>query len=266
VNVYHRPYDVSPFAEPYYSLVGGACGWAHPRQKNARGVPENLAGIFIVEGYNSTDPANLATLPPYTAFSAVSTLISNACSGAHHQVKVTGVDRERLIAWVDCNGPFLGDEEIRKMYDPQHPEIDANPKVRPRIGTAPRINRFNLRQDGDTFALCGPLKLVDISKVPDRAQLIRDYRMEMIKKENCKVEILSAIYATKEQKPQAVDVTEKIRPTFKGTRYSPILNYNEAFEPIAPIIKHLTIEYTINGGPKKTVTFEENREIILPLN
>lgn len=265
VNVYHRPYDVSPFAEPYYALVGGACGWAHPREKDARGVPENLAGIFIVEGYNSHDPANLATLPPYTAFSAVSTLISNACSGAHHQVKVTGLERERLIAWVDCNGPFLGEEEIRQMYDPQHPEIDANPKVRPRIATAPRINRFNLRQDGDTLALCGPLKLVDISKVPDRAQLIRDYRMEMIKKENCKVEILSAIYATKEKTPQVVDVTEKIRPTFQGTRFSPIRNYNEAFEPIAPIIKQLTIEYTINGGPKKTVTFAENREILLPL-
>jgi hypothetical protein len=95
--------------------------------------------------------------------------------------------------------------------------------------------------------------------------MIRDYRMEMIKKENYKVEILSAIYATKEKKPQAVDVTEKIRPTFQGTRFSPIRNYNEAFEPIAPIIKQLTIEYTINGGTKKTVTFAENREIILPL-
>jgi hypothetical protein len=179
-------------------------------------------------------------------------------------VKVTGVERERLIAWVDCNGPFLGDEEIRQMYDPQHPEIDANPKIRPRIGTAPRINRFNLRQDGDTLALCGPLKLVDISKVPDRAQMIREYRLGPILKENLKVEILSAIYATKETKPQSVDVTEKIRPTFKGTRYSPIRNYNEAFEPIAPIIKQLTIEYTINGGPKKTATFEENHEILLP--
>jgi hypothetical protein len=59
------------------------------------------------------------------------------------------------------------------MYDPQHPEIDANPKFRPRIGTAPRINRFNLRQDGDTMALCGPLKFVDISKVPERAKKTR---------------------------------------------------------------------------------------------
>jgi len=96
--------------------------------------------------------------------------------------------------------------------------------------------------------------------------MISEYRLGPILKENLKVEILSAIYATKEAKPQAVDVTAKIRPTFiKGTRYSPIRNYNEAFEPIAPIIKQLTIEYTINGGPKKTVAFEENREILLPL-
>ena len=158
-NVYHRPNDVSPFAEPYYTLVSGNCPWNIEKEKDDRGVPKNLAGVFVVEGYNQVDPAALATLEPYTVYSPVSKLIQNACSGKHKGMKVAGVDRERLIAWVDCNGPFLGDEEIRQMYDPYSWAIENIPPIRPRIRTAPRINRFDLRQDGNTMALCGPVVL-----------------------------------------------------------------------------------------------------------
>jgi hypothetical protein len=164
-NVHDRPDDVSPFAEPYYTLVDGSCGWGKSKEKNEKGVPKNLAGLFIVEGYSTMDPKNLETLPPYSAFSPVSRLVHLACSGEHNKVKVTGIDRERLIAWVDCNGPFLGDEEIRQMYDPQSKQIETGiMPVRPRIGTAPRINRFNLRQDGDSEALCGPLRLMPVKQ------------------------------------------------------------------------------------------------------
>jgi len=66
-----------------------------------------------------------------TYLSCKSRLIEIAMSGKHHDVKITGTELEQLIAWVDCNAPFRGDEEVRAM---------------PRMNTAPVIDRFNLPQ------------------------------------------------------------------------------------------------------------------------
>jgi hypothetical protein len=265
--VFHRPDDVSPFMEPYYTLVGGACGWGGAKPKDERGVPKNLAGLFIVEAYDQNDISNLETLPPYAAFSPVSTLIINATSGKHHDVKVTGVDRERLIAWVDSNGPFLGDEEIRAMYDPWLPAIESVPPIRPRIGTAPRINRFDLRQDGDTMAMSGPLKLQ-----PDRPErydpnaVLRKFHAEQAHKEianeKLNVELVAANYGAKDTRP---DVLETLRKNFSGTRYIPSGVYNTMFgDPIEGTVKTLRIAYTLDGGDVKHIEFKEDAEIILP--
>ena len=268
--VYDRPGDVSPFAEPYYTLVSGPCGWGGNKPKDERGVPKNLAGLFIVEGYDTTDPKNLETLPPYSAFSPVSPLVQYATSGKHHGVSVTGEDRERLIAWVDCNGPFLGDEEIRAMYDPWSPTIEAIPPVRPRIATAPRIERFNLRQDGDSMALCGPLKLQ-----PDRPvgynpnalveTLRREEMRREVRRENLKIELVGANYGNTDEQTR-VSVIETLRALFEGTRYIPLANYNTAFgDPTPNVVKTLRIAYKLNGGDVKHVQFRENEEILLPL-
>jgi len=267
--VHHRPHDISPFMEPYYTLVGGACSWGSAKPRDERGVPKNLAGLFIVEGYDPNDVANLETLPPYAAFSPVSTLVQHATSGKHHGVKVTGEDRERLVAWVDCNGPFLGDEEIRAMYDPWSPTIESVPPVRPRIATAPVINRFDLRQDGDTMAIGGPLKLQ-----PDRPehfdpnanlkkfhaeQLYRD-----IANEGLQVELVGATYGAEGTHR---DVLEALREHFRGTRHIPLPldTYNAMFgDPIQNVVKTLRVSYTINGGDVKHSEFKEDAEIILP--
>jgi len=270
-TVYHRPDDVSPFAEPYYTLVGGACGWGGALAKNEKGVPKNLAGVFIVEGYSSTDPKNLETLPPYSAYSPVSRFINIACSGEHHKVKVTGVDRERLIAWVDCNGPFLGDEEIRAMYDPWSPQIETGiMPVRPRIGTAPRINRFNLRQDGDAMALCGPLKLMpNRPEHFDPNERVKKLHQDALRakigdEKDMKVEIVSAFYGLAD-KSKGLDVTQKAANTFAGTRLSSVQRYNDAFGDTVPDTKKvLLIEYKINGGVLKKITYDEDTEILLP--
>ena len=50
------------------------------------------------------------------------------------------VSVHRLIAWVDANCPYMGDEEIRAMPDPQFQGVDWL-SVRPRLRTAPRIVR-----------------------------------------------------------------------------------------------------------------------------
>ncbi len=241
-NVLTRPGETSPFCEPYLTLVNGQCKWSKNIPKNAKGVPENLAGLFIVEGYDRNDPEPLKTLPPYTAYSPISRLIHNACSGEHHDVKVTGVDRERLIAWVDCNGPYLGDEEIRAMYDPESYSIDNIPPVRPRVATAPVINRFDIRQDGDSEKVAGvPLKLY--SQQPFDG------------------EILSALYGAN---GQYIDVTDQLKKLIGDKRVVTIGKYNDVFgDPIKDTKKTLKVAVRFKDGRGMYYEFEENVPIAL---
>jgi hypothetical protein len=150
-----RPKDASPFPEPYLTLIGGAQGWGRANAKDADGIPTPpLSGCFVVEGYGATDPAGLATLKPKVCFTWKSKLYDNATSGTHHKVKIDEASRRRLVAWIDANGPYLGREEINNMYDPKYEHPDNVP-VRPRVRTAPVIDRFNIRQDGDSEAVAG---------------------------------------------------------------------------------------------------------------
>jgi hypothetical protein len=71
---------------------------------------------------------------------AVSPLIDFAMSGKHHNVKVDSARLLRLIAWVDANCPFLGEEEVRVLADPEFSGIEKLP-IRPRLKTAPVIER-----------------------------------------------------------------------------------------------------------------------------
>jgi len=69
-----------------------------------------------------------------------SPLIARAGSGKHNDVKVDPLSLRRLIAWVDANCPYNGEEEIRAMDDPDFPGIETIP-IRPRLRTAPDIPR-----------------------------------------------------------------------------------------------------------------------------
>jgi len=239
-----------------------------PKPLDERGVPANLAGLLIVEAFGTLDPFSIQTLPPFSAFSPVSTLIHNAMSGEHHGVRVTGEDLERLIAWVDLNGPYLGDIEIRAMYDPISPIIENIPPIRPRIATAPRINRFDLRQDGDTSeAVLGPLRLM-----PNRVsgfnpnQALREFHFQEVMREfeheNLNIVIIAASYGAGNRR---LDVTNQVTQAFNGTRFIPIGNYNETFtDPQFGVVKTLRIAYQINDEPVQNVQFAENEMIILP--
>jgi hypothetical protein len=142
------------FKEPYLTLVGGGNHWYQPVSKklhNKHGLPASISGCLIVEGYRERTPAALATLKPMTHMSSASLLINRAMDEKHIKAKMDPKSLRRLIGWVDANGPYLGKEEIRQMPDPT-PKARAKlvPVVRPRLKTAPRINRFNIRQDGDS--------------------------------------------------------------------------------------------------------------------
>ena len=267
--VHHRPGDASPFTEPYLTFVNGATPWGGAKKRDEHNVPENIAGLFIVEAYGANDPDNLKTLPPYSAYSPVSKLAHNALSGEHHGVKVEGEDALRLLAWIDTNGPYLGDEEIRQMYDPDSVAINSAPKIRPRIATAPKINRFDIRQDGDTSAFLPELKLLpnpDVNFNPNErvAEVQIQEALAEVKNENLKIEILAANYGIQEE-DKRVDVLDKVKEKFNGTRILSIGNYNEAFgDPTPNQVKTLRIAYRINGGDVRHVSFDENVRVLLP--
>ncbi len=265
-NVHSRPNDISPFTEPYLTMVSGKTPWGRAKNRDKNNVPENVAGLFIVEGYGTNDPDNLRTLPPYSAYSPVSRLVHNAMSGEHNGIRVQGEDLKRLIAWVDCNGPYLGDEEIRSMYDPQTETVATIPPIRPRIATAPVINRFNVRQDGDTKAMLPPLKLLpNPDKEVDKNAVLHKMQLEEIKKEpKCNLEIVGANYGNNEEKKR-INVVDKIRKASNGSRAFEIENYNKCFgDPIFGQVKTLRIAYKIDGGPVRHVSFKENELVILP--
>ncbi|MBT3198872.1 MAG: hypothetical protein HN350_03055 [Phycisphaerales bacterium] len=267
-----RPGDVSPFTEPYLTLVGGKCQWGRNKSK-----VKPLSGVYVVESYdgNRGDGSDLKTLAPYTSFSPKSKLIENATSGKHgNKVKVTGEDLERLVAWVDANGPYLGDEEIREMYDPYTPTVISIPQVRPRVATAPVINRFDIRQDGNSEKVAGvPLKLTK------EAQAAKAKDLELMKKtkkvtpaeiqaamneKNVKLVITKASYGSKDQR---ADVTDQVARWAQNCRYIPLLRYRDltSKDPARGKVKTLTIEYTLNGKPGK-MTYPDNATVVLPKN
>jgi hypothetical protein len=139
----------SLFKEPYLMLIGPAA-WPIPVPKT--GQPGyGLAGAIPVYGLKPDDvypndpatdgPSTIhRTLRPMRYLSARSPLIERAMSGKHHDVKVDPVGLLRLIAWIDANCPYLGEEEIRAMTDPDFNGIEQLP-IRPRLRTAPIIER-----------------------------------------------------------------------------------------------------------------------------
>ena len=128
----------SVFKEPYLTLVGPA-GWGNPVGGGGPGY--GIAGTFPVEsGYGQNDPNALATLEPMQYLSYKSRLVELSVSGKHYDVKVDPVSLRRLIAWVDACCPYMGEEELRAMGDPDFPGIERLP-IRPRVATAPDIDR-----------------------------------------------------------------------------------------------------------------------------
>jgi hypothetical protein len=122
-----------PFKEPYLTLVGPA--WGGPKPEGA-GAAVGLAGCLNVELDQHYGP-----LQPMTMLSSTSRLIELATSGKHHDVKIDGEDLLRLIAWVDCNCVYRGDEEVRQIPDPP-PQVASQFPVPVRMRTAPRIDRL----------------------------------------------------------------------------------------------------------------------------
>jgi hypothetical protein len=128
------------FTEPYLTLIGRP-SWGAPYRVPDKPAPGfGIAGMLMVEGYDTVDPKAYVTPSPMTALSYRSKLIEMVSSGKHHDVKVDEISRLRLIAWVDAMCPYMGDEEVREIPDPVFQGVDWL-AVRPKIKTAPRVIR-----------------------------------------------------------------------------------------------------------------------------
>ncbi len=106
--------DGGTFPEPYVTLTMGT-------RRSLRDFPHDceggVAGTILPMAFPLT-PEKDRTLPPMTALSFTSRLIHLASSGEHYDVQVDELSRRKLIAWVDILCPYLGEEEIRGMPDP----------------------------------------------------------------------------------------------------------------------------------------------------
>jgi len=142
------PPELSPFKEPYLTLVGPA--WNSPVKGDVPGA--GIAGCLNVEGTGGRGSHGaLQPIAPKTMLSSTSPLIRMVMTGKHPMaqdgsevnagIKVSPEDRRRLIAWVDANCVYRGDEEIRQIPDPPSAKVARFP-VRPRIKTAPVIDRL----------------------------------------------------------------------------------------------------------------------------
>ncbi len=136
------------FDEVYWLLIG------KPTWGKAYELPKDcppgfgIADTFLVEGYDKVDPVAYRTPPPMTRLSYRSRLIDIASSGKHHDVRVDEISLQRLICWVDTMCPYRGDEEVRQEPDPIFQGVDWL-AVRPRIQTAPIVDRFHISSYGD---------------------------------------------------------------------------------------------------------------------
>jgi hypothetical protein len=193
-----RPSKVTQFTEPYVTLVGGGNNWYHPTKRplNKAGHPITISGVINVEGYRERSPVALATLDPMTHMSSASLLIDKAMDKEHIKAEMDAESLRQLIGWVDANGPYLGEEEIRQMPDPTPQTRWAKPVpvVQPRLKTAPTINRFNIRQDGDSSKVFHGAPLTGVADPHVEAKghpfVICDIHKKQIMKVNAKGEVV----------------------------------------------------------------------------
>jgi hypothetical protein len=128
------------FSEPYMTLIGRPT-WGAPYVPPEKPEPGfGIAGVLMVEAFDQRDPKAYVTPKPMTSLSYKSPLIELAAGGKHHGVVVDDTSLLRLITWVDAMCPYLGDEEVRAIPDPEFQGVDWL-AIRPRIKTAPVITR-----------------------------------------------------------------------------------------------------------------------------
>jgi hypothetical protein len=160
------------------------------------------------------------------------------------------------------------------MYDPYSTTVENIPSVRPRVATAPVINRFDIRQDGNSRKVAGvPLKLAkaamemkkrDASALKGSVSVDSPEIAAALAEEGVTLKITKAMYGAGDKQ---ADVTKQVARWAQNSRYIPLLRYRDLCrtDPAKGEVKTLVIEYTLNGKAGK-VTCADNSLVILPKN
>lgn len=132
------------FKEPYVTLVSGN---SYHGPKSLR-PPDSIAGCLPVETWPIAGaPESVSTFAPMQYLSLTSRLVNHYAGGRHRTEATMSADELRLLAaWVDMAAPYRNEEDVRAIPDPEFAGIEQLP-VRPRVRTAPVVDRFNLPQD-----------------------------------------------------------------------------------------------------------------------
>lgn len=144
------------FKEPYITLIGNPSwaappkiyrsgsrtAWSNPSEAELPVAPPGfgIADTIHVEAYATTDPAGYAMPKPMEKLSYASRLINKYCDESHYGVKLSPVEMERMIVWVDAMCPYMGTDDIRAAADPKFQGSDWL-AVPPRLETAPVVTR-----------------------------------------------------------------------------------------------------------------------------
>lgn len=146
----HRAEDPLDFSWPYVKLVFGA--WAPGKD-----VRTTTIANPIFPGLTYANPAfKYATqetvVPPMTAMSYRSRFVRIATSGEHDGVRVSPLESQQLIAWVDALCPYNGLEELLSRDDPDPMHSRAFPfpskmRTAPLVHKAFRQDEFNTQAD-----------------------------------------------------------------------------------------------------------------------
>lgn len=133
-----RKLEGTPFTAPYVALVFGKTG-----SERKPGREGSVAGpIFPYEVYSSNVfefSTQDTVVPPMTAMSYKSPLMSIVSSGQHHGVKVSAEEEARIGAWIDALCPMLGREDILSIpNDPVDPTKTRH-TYSARLSTHPQV-------------------------------------------------------------------------------------------------------------------------------
>ena len=143
----HRTEDPLDFSWPYVRLVFG--DWSPGRDVRETSIANPIFPGLTYPNPQVKYPTQETVVPPMTAMSYRSRLVHLATSGEHHGVKVSPLEAQRLIAWVDALCPYNGLEELLSRPDPA-PHHSAAFPFPSKMMTAPMVHKAFMQDEFNT--------------------------------------------------------------------------------------------------------------------
>ncbi len=140
----------APFTLSYINLV---CGIDRKPSKTMI-LPNSIAGAIspysVYKSLDTDTPVSESTIAPMQVLTYTSPLIARLSKG-HKDVKLSKEEMRKLMAWIDLNCPFYGEEDVLEMPDVNIEFFKTHKFYKglaqmPRMRTSPDVDRV-YRQD-----------------------------------------------------------------------------------------------------------------------